>query len=296
LRSDTRRLEPGTEAAKPAARALPTARRHLPDVQRAWTVLTVAGLLAGGAMALGACGGDDDDAGRPGVDQARTAGSAADGEPEATDAATVQPYVERLLIDYDGVVNQIVGDPDVAADPDHPLIQQYLDLYEPDSAFARQLVDAWAERGAEGLATRPFDDAHPASLTRLDGDIEVVSGDEVSFPACIERRLVVVDGEGRTVQRTRYREQRGEGIAVRLDGEWRLRELAVVEGTARCTTGDHGGADSGIQTDGPGGPGGAEGTTGAGDGVGTGDTGETGGTGGTGETGDSGGTEGTEGA
>jgi hypothetical protein len=242
-------------------------------VQRALTVLTVAGLLAGGAVVLAACGGDDDTAGGGGADEREVAQGAGDGAPEATDAAAVQPYVERLLAEYDDVVNQIVGDPEVAADRDHPLVQQYLDLYEPGSDFALQLVDVWVERGAEGLATRPFDEGHPASLTRLDGDVEVVSGDEVSFPACIERRLVVTDGEGHTVQRTPFREQRGEGVAVRVDGEWRLRELGVDGGTGRCATGDHGG-DAG-------------GTGGPGDGVGT---------GGPGEAGDSGGTDGTEGA
>jgi hypothetical protein len=239
----------------------------------------VTGLLAGGTFGFVACGGsggDDGEAGGGGGDEVRTARSGDDGEPEATDAATVQPYVEALLVDYDDVVNQIVGDPEVAADPDHPLVHEYLDLYEPDSDFARQLVDTWAERGAEGLATKPFDNDHPASLTRLDGEIEVVSGDEVSFPACIERRLVVVDGEGRTTQRTPFAQQRGEGVAVRVDGEWRLRELGAINGTATCRTGGDGGGqgDEGASAD-------------------AGDAGNAGGTGGTGGTK---GTDGTEGA
>jgi hypothetical protein len=221
-------------------------------------ILGLTGLLACGAAGLTACGGDDE-AGSGGADDAdRVDAAASDAEPEATDAATVQPYVEGLLVSYDDVVNQIVADPHVAADPEHPLVHQYLDLYEPDSDFARQLVDVWAERGAEGLSTRPFDDQHPASLTRLDGDIDVVSGDEVTFPACIERRLVVVDGEGRTTQRTPFRQQRGEGVAVRVDGEWRLRELGAINGTANCRTGGGAGGDGG-----DGGDGATEGTEGA---------------------------------
>jgi hypothetical protein len=230
-------------------------------VQRALVVLGVVGLIA---CSGGDDGADGDAGGRSDDDVAELTSS--DGEPEATDAATVEPYVERLLVDYDDVVNQIVADPQVAADSDHPLIERYLDLYEPDSAFARRLVDVWAERGAEGLATRPFDDEHPASLTRLDGEIEVVSGDEVSFPACVERRLVVVDGEGRTTQRTPYAEQRGEGVAVRVDGEWRLRELEVLNGTATCRTASEdeptGGAGDDGGTGGQGGQGGAEDTGG----------------------------------
>jgi len=257
LRSDRGGSQAETNAAAPVSRALPAARRHLPGVQRALLVL--------GVVSLFACsGGDGDGADRAGSGQEDDPAelTASDGEPEATDAATVEPYVERLLVDYDDVVNQIVADPDVAADGDHPLIQQYLDLYEPDSDVAQQLVDVWAERGTEGLATRSFDGQHPASVTRLDGGIEVVSGDEVSFPACVERRLVVVDREGQTIQRTPYAEQQGEGVAVRVDGEWRLRDLRVLSGTAACRTG------SDIET-GTGGPGGTVDTGGAEDTGGT---------------------------
>lgn len=241
----------------PSRRALPAGRRHLPGVRRGF-VLGTTSLFACGVVGLTACGtgsGEGDESGDGGRgDERSTELAAGDAEPEATDAAAVLPYVEQLLVDYDTAVNQIVGDPAVAGDPEHPLVLQYLDLYEPGSDFARELVDTWEERGREGLSTRPFDDEHPASLTRLDGDIEVASGDEVTFPVCIERRLVVVDGEGRTTQRTPYREQRGEGIAVRVDGEWRLRELGVIENTAQCLTGDHG---EGTTTGGPGGTGGA---------------------------------------
>jgi hypothetical protein len=259
--SESGRRAGGTTTTVGSFRALPLRRRHLLDVQRALIVLGVTGLMAGGTLGLAACGGDDRaDAGGSGDDGSRSGRGGDDGgEPEATDAATVQPYVEALLVDYDDVVNQIVADPAVAADSDHPLVQEYLDLYEPGSDFARQLVDVWAERGAEGLSTRPFDTEHPASLTRLDGDLEVVSGDEVSFPACIERRLVVVDGEGLTTQRTPFAQQRGEGVAVRVDGEWRLRELAVINGTARCRTGA-GAEASGPDATGPDATDGTEGT------------------------------------
>jgi hypothetical protein len=240
LRSESGRQHEGTTAPVMVSRALSPSRRHLPDVQRALVVLGVTGVFAWSALGLSACGGDDDANAGGGGDDEKTveAGSAggAEVEPAATDAAAVLPYVEGLLSQYDHVVNQIVADPHVAADPDHPLVHEYLDLYEPDSDFARQLVDVWAERGAEGLSTRPIDDDHPASLTRLDGEIEVTSEDEVSFPACVERRLEVIDGEGRMTQRTPFRQQRGEGVAVRVDGEWRLRELAVLNGTATCRT------------------------------------------------------------
>jgi hypothetical protein len=201
--------------------------------------LTGLGLVSLLACALLACSGgggrsdaaDDADAGGSSRDEA-----AADGEPSATDASTVQPFVERLLASYDGVVNQIVADPDIAGDPDHTLVHEYLDLYEPDSDSARQLIDVWADRAADGLSTQPIEPDQPASRTRLDGDIEVRSDHEVAFPACIELRLEVVDGEGRVTQRTPYREQEGDGVAVWVDGEWRLRDLVVHNGTASCRT------------------------------------------------------------
>ena len=260
MRSDRGRSQAGTRAQAVVRRALRPGQRHLRGVRLTVVVLGVTGLLA---CSGGAGGGDGGESGATGRGADRSADLAANGsEPAATDGATVQPYLERLLVDYDDVVNQIVADPLVAGDSDHPLVQQYLDLYEPGSAFAGQLVDVWAQRGAEGLATRAFDDQHPASVTRLDGDIEVVSGDEVSFPACVERRLVVTDGEGRTTQRTPYAEQRAEGVAVRVEGEWRLRELQSLGGTATCRTG----SDIATETGGTGGAedtGGTEGAEGA---------------------------------
>jgi hypothetical protein len=133
-----------------------------------------------------------------------------------------------------------VADPDIAGNADDPLVHEYLDLYEPGSDTARQLVDVWADRAAEGLSTRPIEPDQPSSLTRLDGDIEVRSDDEVAFPACIELRLEVVDGQGRVTQRTQYREQQGNGVAVRVEGEWLLRELVVHNDTASCLTGTGG--------------------------------------------------------
>jgi hypothetical protein len=145
-------------------------------------------------------GGDDDSS----ASDDESGGSNGE-EAVATDAETVRPYVEELLVHYDVVVNQIVADPDVAGNADDPLVHEYLDLYEPGGDTARQLVDVWADRAADGLSTRPIEPDQPASLTRLDGGIEVRSDHEVAFPACIELQLEVVDGEGRVTQCTPYR-------------------------------------------------------------------------------------------
>lgn len=197
-----------------------------------------------GLLLLGACGGDGESAG---AGEGERGGEATSGEgPNGTeppadegDADAVRPYVEELLADYDDVANQIVAEPAVARDPDDVLIQQYLHLFEPDSQFAEELIGVWVQRADEGLSTRPFDDENPTSRSRLDGDIEVRSPDEVSVPICVERSFRVFDAEGRLQQRTPHREQPGEVVAVRVDGEWRLRELTTIADTVTCGPGEH---------------------------------------------------------
>jgi hypothetical protein len=198
---------------------------------RSLAILATAGLVLGACGGGGANGADRDDAAAGGVEApSRTA----DAEPAGTDPDAVRPYIEELLVRYDQVVNEIVVDPSVARDPDDPLVQQYLDLYEPGSEFAGQLIDAWVERADEGLSTRPINADHPTAASRIDGDVESTSADEVSFPYCVERRFVVVDDAGRERQHVRGREQSGEGVAVRVDGVWRLRELTVFTESAAC--------------------------------------------------------------
>jgi hypothetical protein len=196
-------------------------------------------LMAAAALLVGACGGptggaDDgegDDAG--GVEAPSRAGRP---QPVGTDAEAVQPYIIELLARYDTVANQIVADPAVAGDPDNPLVRDLLALFEPGSDAAAALVDSWAERGEAGDSMRPISDDRPATATRLDGDIETVSGDQVSFPSCDELHFEVVDGAGLVVERVRDLRQPGEGVAVRVDGEWRLRRLEVIEGRGGCRT------------------------------------------------------------
>lgn len=149
---------------------------------------------------------------------------------------SVRPDIERLLDRYDAVVNQIVADPSVARDPENPLIEEYLGLFEPGSAHAEELIDVWVQRDEEGLVTKPFSDEHPASTSRLDGEIQIRSDTEVAFPICVERRHLVYDREGRLQQRTPYREQPGDGVAVLVDGDWRLHERVVFSDTAHCQT------------------------------------------------------------
>jgi hypothetical protein len=190
-------------------------------------------VLAVAALA-GACG---DDGASAGADDDQPTGATApdrSAEPAGTDPEAVRPYLETLLGTYDRVVNEIVTDPEVARDETHPLIEQYLGLYEPGSEFAQQLVGFWVERADQGLVTQPFSDEYPITVSALDGDVESVSDDEVSFPYCVAQRLLVLGPDGAVQQRVALRNQRGDGVAVRVDGHWRLRELSVRSDTGRC--------------------------------------------------------------
>lgn len=157
-------------------------------------------------------------------------------QPAATDAAAVTPFISELLVAHDEVVNQIIADPSVAEDPSDPLIEEFLGLFELDSDNAEELLGAWAERADEGLSTEPFDEEYPTTSSRLDGEVDPRGDDEVWFPYCSIRRYRVVDGDGNVVQEVPRQDQPGEGVAVRIDGEWRLRELSVVTNAFGCRT------------------------------------------------------------
>lgn len=197
--------------------------------------LLAVAVAVGLTVLLGACG-DDADGGRSEAAGDRAAddrGGRHGDEPEATDPDEVRPYVEDLLRSHDLVVDQIITDPGVAADRDDPLVQQYLRLYEPDSDFAEGILDAWAADGEEGVSIQPYDDAHPANATTIDGEIEVVSPDEVRVPFCLEQRQIVYRDE-QPVQGLTLLERPGEVIAVRIDGEWLLRSRNVFGDRSEC--------------------------------------------------------------
>lgn len=203
-----------------------------PAVRRA-LALKLATVALTGWLLLPACGGpvETDDAGAPPVGDRN-----ADTVPPAGDPDVVRPHVEELLRDYDRVADAIVADPGVAADRDELLVQQLLHLFEPGSDHAERRLDAWAANGEAGVSMRPVDDGHLTNESRLDGAIEVVSEDEVRFPTCDEQRYEVLDRQGRVIRRAEHFRRPGQGIAVRVDGEWRLRRLDVFEGTAGCRT------------------------------------------------------------
>jgi hypothetical protein len=198
-------------------------------------IRTVLLLAVGGMLLLDACGGADADQSAETAsqgDSGRTSGTG----PAADDPEAVRPFVEDLLEEYDEVTDEIVADPGVAADGDDLLVEEYLSLFEPDSDYADHRLESWAANGEAGVSMRPISEDQLTNVTHLDGEIEAVSDDEVRFPTCDEQRFEVLDSEGRVTQRTEFFEQPGEGVAVRVDGQWRLRRLDAFEATAGCRT------------------------------------------------------------
>jgi hypothetical protein len=187
-----------------------------------------------GVLAAAACGGGDGADGPPGeVASAEPPSRTPATEPPATHADAVQPYIEDLLARYDRVVNDIVADPSVAGDRGHPLVEEYVGLFEPDSDFVEQVLSVWVADGESGRSVQPYDDGSSAFESHLDGEIEALSEDEVVFPLCIERRMLVY-ADGALRQETPYAAEPGGGRAVRVDGAWRLRRLDVAADRAGC--------------------------------------------------------------
>jgi hypothetical protein len=157
-------------------------------------------------------------------------------QPDATDLVALRPYISELLIQHDRVVNQIEADPSIVADRDSELVKEFLALYEPDSEIAEGLLDGYGQTGEAGVSTLPFDDTHPAFESRLDGEIERVSVDEVRIPTCEALRYRKVDAEGTELEQVPFMERWGEATAVRVDGKWLFRIREVFPQMVWCRT------------------------------------------------------------
>jgi hypothetical protein len=177
--------------------------------------------------------GGSDEGGGGDVASAEAPSRTPPSEPPATDPEGVRPYLVDLLARYDDVVNQIVVDPSVAGDREHPLVEDYLSLFEPDSQFAEDALAAWVDDGESGRSVQPYDESRLPFTTYVDGDIEVLAQDEVVFPLCVERRTLVYEDDVLR-QQTPFFADVGSGAAVRVDGRWRLRSLGVSGGQASC--------------------------------------------------------------
>jgi hypothetical protein len=188
-------------------------------------------------LVVGACSSGSDDTGTgtdgevEGVELEPTAT-----EPPGSDGAAVQPYVEDLLARYEATVNDILADQPAAQDPSNPALEEYLDVFEPGSDAAEETLAGWRANAEEGLTVEPSEAGEPAIASSLDGEVESVSDDEVTFPTCDEHHYGVYDAQGDPVEDVQLADQPGRGVAVRVDGQWRLRELEILGTETGCRT------------------------------------------------------------
>ena len=202
-------------------------------VRRRWCSTSAAVALA--MVALVACGGDDDQSETPAPSSTtgRAPATTEATQPPGTSPVDVEPYIAELLVRFDDVTNQIVADPSVANDREHPLVAEYLSLVEPGS-LAEGAVQGWVDAAGQGISIRPYDDSAPSHVTALDGDVETVSADEVTFPTCERHHYRMYDAQGRETEFVTGQSIPGAGTAVRVDGEWRLRRIDIAEDTLGC--------------------------------------------------------------
>ena len=195
-------------------------------------------VMAVSLLAFGACSsGSDDDASTGGGDEVEGVPlETGTTQPPGSDGAAVQPYVEDLLARYEASVNDILADQQVTKDANDPAVEEYLDIFEPGSDAAEETIAGWQANADEGLTVEASEAGTPAIASRVDGDIEAVSDDEVTFPTCDEHHYDVHDAQGDPIETVELVGQPGKGVAVRIDGEWRLRELEILGTETGCRT------------------------------------------------------------
>jgi hypothetical protein len=193
-------------------------------------VRLVAALVAATVVVAALAGCGDDGGGA----RADAADIGVDARPHraSDDAASAQAAIEQLLRDHDRVVNQIVGDPAVVTDPSAALVAEYTALFEPGSEAVQRAIAAWADQAAAGTTTQPASADSPAFASRLDGAVELVGDGEAQFPTCDDQRYAVVGADGSLISLQPGALVPGEGSAVLVAGEWRLRRLDVRPGAA----------------------------------------------------------------
>jgi hypothetical protein len=198
-----------------------------------------AGAVVAGVVLSGACSSDkgDDDTGATTSTVERTTTTTRPEDPGNDKPWEVKPLVAILLQRYDEVVNQIVADPAVVRDSNDPLVVEFRALFDPDSDFAQESLDGWAEMADNGVSLKPLSSKHPVNVTYIDGNLIPGEDDEVRFAQCAVQRWVKFQDGKETDQSVDEELLAGNGSAVRVDGHWLLGELATPEGMDGCSNG-----------------------------------------------------------
>jgi len=211
--------------------------------ERTATSAAASRLLAGAVVAsvllTGACSSDegDDDTGAATSRVERTTTTTRPEEPGNDKPWEVEPLVAVLLQRYDEVVNQIVADPTVVRDSNDPLVVEFRSLFDPDSDFAQESLDSWAEMADNGVSLKPQSSKYPVNVTYIDGNVIPGEDDEVSFAQCAVQRWVRFQDGKETDRSVDGALLAGNGSAVRVDGHWLLEELTTPEGMEGCSNG-----------------------------------------------------------
>lgn len=190
-------------------------------------------------LLTGACSSDegDDDTGAATSRVERTTTTTRPEEPGNDKPWEVEPLVAVLLQRYDEVVNQIVADPTVVRDTNDPLVVEFRSLFDPDSDFAQESLDSWAEMADNGVSLKPQSSKYPVNVTYIDGNVIPGEDDEVSFAQCAVQRWVRFQDGKATDRSVDGALLAGNGSAVRVDGHWLLEELTTPEGMEGCSNG-----------------------------------------------------------
>lgn len=177
-------------------------------------------------------GGNGDDPGDDTGREATTTTAPTADEPAGTVPSDVYPYLQALLERYDEVVTEIVADPSVVSDDDHPLVQEFLGLFESGSEFAAGSIEGWQHYGGTGITLTPST-GETVSETTLDGPVQTVDDDEVTFGHCTVLHYVQYRN-GEETDRAERDLLPGNGSAVRVDGHWLLVDISTPPDIQGC--------------------------------------------------------------
>jgi hypothetical protein len=156
---------------------------------------------------------------------------------EADDGrSALEQQIEGLLRRYDDVTAEIVADPDIAGDREHPLYAELLELLVPETEMTRAVVSSLVQRGERGEYQLPVEGAQRPVERRLDGSVDRVSDNEVSFPLCTLLQYRDFDQQDRQRRILPGLVEAGTGYAMRVGGEWRLSRLETGDRTS-CAEG-----------------------------------------------------------
>jgi hypothetical protein len=139
-----------------------------------------------------------------------------------------------LMARYDTATTAILEDPRIASDVSDPRVAAYESVFVADSSFSKGALASWAQEGAQGRAYRPGADGQLLK-SRV---VSVSTGtDSAAFDVCTAKSFVIVDSSGQTIG-SEGGVAAAHGVAVRDDGEWKLRDLTeIASSVCRSETG-----------------------------------------------------------